>query len=77
MTRLLVIILSLVLWSSPDRVKPSYVTCYDAQGHRVEFVVFTPPASQAQFCLDRGLLPRPPYGVGIMSNRQSFTTWKH
>jgi hypothetical protein len=60
MIRLMMIVLSLVLRTSPDRFAPGHVLCYDTQGHRVEFVVLVMPSSQAQFCRDRGLLSKLP-----------------
>lgn len=59
MSALIALILSLTLRAAPDRT-PAHVTCYDGQGHRVEFVVLRSPANRSAFCLERGLLPNPP-----------------
>lgn len=61
MKLIIALLLSFSLRTAPERRAVVHVSCWDTAGHRVEFVVFTPPAvNQAQFCLDRGLLPFPP-----------------
>ena len=92
MIRLMMIVLSLVLRTSPDRLTPGHVLCYDTQGHRVEFVVLVMPADRAQFCRDRGMLPnKPTHSNGsaepVALDVQAFAsqlqaavlraTWKH
>ena len=93
MIRLMMIVLSLVLRTSPDRLSSGHVLCYDTQGHRVEFVVLVMPTDRAQFCRDRGMLPnKPTHSNGstiepVALDVQAFasllqavvqrTTWKH